>query len=71
MSSDKPIRVFYGQITGKFYATKHWTETIDTEKGTRHFRCTGKKYDVTQDIANIIVHEGIEFVPEQEPSNDR
>lgn len=62
--TDKPIRVFYGQLTGTFYATQHYTETI--ENGVRHFRCTGKKYDVTQDIANIIVHEEIEFVPEKE-----
>ncbi len=62
MSEKKPIRVFYGHITGKFYATQHYTERI--KDGVRHFQCTGEKHDVTQDIANIIVHEEIEFVPD-------
>ncbi len=66
--TEKPIRVFYGSITGTFYATQHYTETI--ENGERHFRCTGKKYDVTQDIANIIVHEEIEFVPDEREDTD-
>lgn len=59
MQQSKPIRVFYSRLTGKFYATKHYKINA---KG--QVLVTGKKYDVTDDVANIITQFQIEFVPE-------
>lgn len=59
--SEKPIRVFYNDISGTFWATQHYKETIDKEKGTYHVRITGKKYDVTQDIASAVMLNDLEF----------
>jgi hypothetical protein len=55
--SEKPIRVFYSPLTKHFYATQRWKDNSD---GT--ITVTGKKYDVTQDVARAVIHYQVEFV---------
>lgn len=52
----KPIRVFYSTLTNRFYATRAYR--IDA-KGI--VTVTGEKFDVTDDIANLIDEHGVEF----------
>ena len=52
----KPIRIFYSDLSNKFYATSFYKEV---KPGI--VEITGKKYDVTQDIARIIVGRGVTF----------
>lgn len=56
MSRLKPIRVFYSEMSGNFYATRHYRD-----RGNGHVDVTGEKFDVTQDIARAITHYGVEF----------
>jgi len=60
----KPIKVFYGELSGKFYATRAYK----IHKNGR-VEITGEKFDVTQDIARAIVSHGIEF-KEKEPAHE-
>lgn len=53
--ADRPIRVFYSVLTDTFYATKHWRER------NGYIEITGKKYDVTQDVARAVVEHRVEF----------
>jgi hypothetical protein len=53
---EKPIRVFWSPLSGKFYASQKYKDNGD---GT--VTITGKKYDVTQDIARIIIEEEVTF----------
>jgi len=53
----KPIRVFYSSLTQRFYATNRYKEI---SPGV--IEATGEKFDVTNDIANLIAEYGIEFV---------
>lgn len=53
----KPIRVFFSSLTERFYATHHWAE----REG--FIEITGKKYDVTQDIAAAVVNYDVVFSP--------
>ncbi len=57
MSTSKPIRILAFNLTGQweFYATQHYKQEGD------QVVITGKKYDVTQDVARGIVENGIEF----------
>lgn len=60
----KPIKVFYSDLSSKggtFYATQHYRE--EERNGKTFYVITGKKYDVTQDIARAIVEHDVEFVP--------
>jgi len=57
---EKPIRVFYSSITDRFFAAKAYKEI-----GDGMFLITGKKFDVTQDIASIIVKHKITFTPKK------
>lgn len=52
----KPIRIFYSLLTGSFYATRSYKILTDGM-----VLCTGEKFDVTQDIARLIVENGITF----------
>ena len=64
----KPIRVFYSELTGQFYATRAYK--VD-KKG--HIEITGEKFNVTQDIAHAIVTHGVEFrkkAKEKEPTHE-
>ena len=54
--TSKPIRVFWSPLSEKFYASQHYR--ID-QNGI--VTITGEKYDVTQDIAQVIVEEDVAF----------
>lgn len=56
--ASKPIRVFYSELTGQFYATRAYK--IDA-KGQAQVTVNGEKFNVTQDIARIIVAHGVTF----------
>lgn len=61
----KPIRVFCSTLTDnyQFFASQHYQELKNDAGHVIGYRITGKKYDVTQDIANAIVKNDIEFTP--------
>ena len=52
-----PIRVFFSTLSRRFYATRAYR--IDP-KGI--VTVTGEKFDVTDDIANLIAEHDLEFV---------
>lgn len=52
----KPIRVFWSPLTRRFWATRAWKEI---SPGV--VECTGERFDVTNDIADIVKRERIEF----------
>lgn len=54
--SARPIRVFYSELSGRFYASRHYRED---ERG--FVVITGKKYDVTNDIGAAVTKHEIEF----------
>ncbi len=54
----KPIRVFYSILSERFYATR--TYTID-DRGL--VTVTGERFDVTDDIAGVVLKHDIEFRP--------
>lgn len=60
----KPIRVFYSTLSGRFYASDRYRE----EEG--RVVITGKKYDVTDDIAHAVVTYEIEFQPKPQEEDD-
>ena len=61
--ASKPIRVFYSPLTKRFYATRAFREI---KPGL--VECTGEKYDVTNDIAEIIERERVTFSPVRDKS---
>ncbi len=62
----KPIKIFYSELgTPKFYATQYYKD-----RGNGLFEITGEKFDVTQDIANIIVSRDVVFNKISQESND-
>lgn len=67
---DKPIRVFYSDLSGRFFATKHWKEKPNPDGKTALIEITGKKYDVTQDVASAVVRYDLEFVRVDEQDGD-
>lgn len=64
--TNKPIRVFYNDLFDEFWATQHWKETFSPDGKTPIIVITGKKYNVTQDIARAMIRYEIEFVPGSE-----
>jgi hypothetical protein len=63
VSQSKPIRVFFSELSRRFYATRAYK--ID-ERG--FVTVTGEKFDVTNDIAGLIKEHQIEFkVRDDEP----
>lgn len=60
----KPIRVFYSELSGHFYATAHYKEANGI------ITITGEKFDVTQDIARAIVTHDLEFTPIRRKGGD-
>ncbi len=52
----RPIRVFYSEISGRFYASQHYRQTSPTD-----VTITGVKYDVTNDIGAAVTKYGLEF----------
>ena len=60
----KSIRVFYSDLSGKFYATNAYKEV---RPGI--VEVTGQKFDVTQDIARIIVEKNVTFTERIDQEN--
>ena len=56
MTAPKPIRVFFSELSRRFYATRAYK--ID-ECGI--VTVTGEKFDVTNDIAGLIDQHNVEF----------
>ncbi len=54
--SPKPIRIFYSPLSQRFYASKAWRES-----GEGLVTITGEKFDVTNDIAELIERHGVTF----------
>jgi len=52
----KPIRVFYSELSGRFYATAHYKQTFPTV-----VTIMGAKYDVTDDIGAAVTRYELEF----------
>jgi hypothetical protein len=58
--SGKPIKIFFSSLSNRFYASQHYK--IDEYKdGTAIVTITGEKFDVTDDIADIMVKYGLGF----------
>ncbi len=53
----KPIRVFFSQMSCRFYATRAYRIDVDG-----FVTVTGEKFDVTNDIANLIREHDVVFV---------
>lgn len=52
----KPMRIFTSTLTNppRYYATRSYRSRIDTVHGVERITVTGKKWDVTEDIENIL-----------------
>jgi hypothetical protein len=60
--AERPIRVFYSELSGRFYASQRYREE-GRDGGPSFVVVTGKKYDVTNDIAAAVVRHKLEFTP--------
>ena len=54
----KPIKVFWSELGGRFYASAHYKELKPGQ-----VVITGEKFDVTNDIAAAIERHEITFKP--------
>jgi len=62
----KPIRVFYSPLSQRFYASRAWKEV---KPGV--VEVTGEKFDVSDDIAELVISHGITFkLAEAAPSKE-
>lgn len=52
----KPIRIFYSLLSNRFYASRAYKES-----GPGQVTITGEKFDVTNQIAALIIEHDIEF----------
>jgi hypothetical protein len=57
----RPIRVFYSVLSQRFFATRAWKEV---RPGL--VECTGERFDVTDDVANLVKEHGIDFKKREE-----
>lgn len=57
----KPIRVFYSELSGRFYATHYYKQTSPTV-----VTITGEKFDVTNDIGAAVTKYDLEFTARTE-----
>jgi hypothetical protein len=53
----KPIRIFFSELSRRFYATHSYREDAGGI-----VTITGKKYDVTNEIAGLIEQHNVTFV---------
>jgi hypothetical protein len=58
----KPIRVFYSELSQRFYASRAYKQV---KPGI--VEITGQKFDVTDDIARLVIRHDIEFTKVEEP----
>jgi len=57
----KPIRVFFNELSRRFYATAHYKEKPNKAGTHMLVTITGTKFDVTDDIAKAMKEHDIEF----------
>jgi hypothetical protein len=55
----KPIRIFWSPLSHRFYASRAWKEI---KPGV--IEITGQKFDVTEDIKNLVLANDIRFLDE-------
>lgn len=60
MRKSKPIKVFYSEMSGRFYASRAYKE-VRASSDRIIFVITGEKFDVTDDIGYAVTHFDIEF----------
>jgi len=53
----KPIRVFFSPLSRRFYASRAYRD-----EGGGNVTITGEKFDVTNDIAQLIEQHSVTFV---------
>jgi hypothetical protein len=58
MRKSKPIRIFWSPLSRRFYASRAYKQI---KPGV--VEITGEQFDVTQDIAHLILKHGIVFSP--------
>lgn len=61
MRTKKPIRVFYSELSQRFYAARAYRIKRDGDREL--VTVTGDKFDVTDDIASAIKAHDLEFTP--------
>jgi hypothetical protein len=59
MKTKKPIRVFYSILSQRFYASRAYK--IEEHNEVTTAMITGEKFDVTDDIAAMVLEHDIEF----------
>ena len=59
----KPIRVFYSELSGRFYASAHYRTTRSEDGTYERVTITGQKFDVTDDIGAAVTKYDLEFTP--------
>ncbi len=52
----KPIKVFYSELSGRFYASRHYKHISPSV-----VTITGEKFDVTDDIGAAVTKYNLEF----------
>jgi hypothetical protein len=57
----KPIRIFFSPLSRRFYASRAYKE-----EGKGIVTITGEKFDVTNQIAELIERHQVTFVPRGE-----
>lgn len=55
--ASKPIRVFWSPLSKRFYASRAYKE----DKGKGFVTITGEQFDVTDDIAGLVLKHDIVF----------
>jgi hypothetical protein len=58
----KPIRIFYSELSQRFYASRAW-RTVKTTNDKEIVEITGQKFDVTDELGALITKHKIEFAP--------
>ena len=61
MTTRKPIRVFYSPLSCRFYASRAYTDAPG-----KYVTITGEKFDVTDDIAAMVIEHNIAFKPKEQ-----
>lgn len=56
----KPIRVFYSHLSQRFYASRAW-KVVKTTDDRQIVEITGEQFDVTNDIAALVLEHDITF----------
>lgn len=62
----KPIRVFFSPLSRRFYASNAYKE-----EGTGLVTITGEKFDVTNDIAELIERYDVTFKVRDDADSER